>query len=146
MQQERLRLVRETWRDVEPDSAAAEYFYEKLFELDPAARPLFAGTDMAVQRSKVMEMLTRIVAATEDEERFVIQLAELGRRHAGYGVRAADYDAVGVALLWMVERRLGDRFTPAIREAWAETYRLIAGVMLRAQNASCPPPIPAVSS
>lgn len=134
MQQERLRLVRETWRDIEPDAAAAGYFYDKLFELDPAARALFAATDMAAQRSKVIEMLTRIVAATEDEERFVIQLAELGRRHAGYGVRAVDYDAVGVALLSMVERGLSERFTADVREAWAETYRLIAGVMLRAQG------------
>lgn len=134
MQQERLRLVRDTWREVEPDADAAHDFYEKLFELDPAARALFAATDMAAQRAKVMEMLTRIVAATEDEERFVIQLAELGRRHAGYGVRAVDYDAVGVALLWMIERRLGARFTTEAREAWAETYRLIAAVMLRAQR------------
>jgi hemoglobin-like flavoprotein len=133
MTPERLRLIRESWREIEPAAAdAATLFYEKLFELDPAAKSLFRAADMDAQRVKLVAMLAVIVDATENEERLVNALAALGRRHAGYGARDADYDSVGVALLWMLDRALGGRFTPELRDAWAEMYRLIAGIMRRA--------------
>jgi hemoglobin-like flavoprotein len=56
----------------------------------------------------------------------------LGVRHAGYGVKASDYDAVGAALLWTLDQGLGPVFTPDTREAWTATYVLLAGVMTAA--------------
>jgi hemoglobin-like flavoprotein len=53
----------------------------------------------------------------------------MGARHAGYGVRAEHYQTVGAALLWTLEQGLGAKFTPAVREAWAATYELLAEVM-----------------
>ena len=79
-----------------------------------------------------MRMLGTLVTMLDDERRFVSELAALGRRHVGYGASAADYDAVGAALLIALERGLGERFTPATREAWAEAYRLMAAIMRRA--------------
>ena len=133
MTPQRQQLVRDSWRHIEPIAIpSAQFFYDKLFELDPTARPLFARTDMAAQHQKVMDMLTQIVQAIDDPERFVTELAELGRRHAGYGAREADYASVGAALLWTLERGLGDGFTPEVRDAWAEAYRMMAGIMRRA--------------
>lgn len=133
MTPERLQLVRASWRLLEPDAAAAAVsFYDKLFEIDPAARALFTATDMSAQRTKLIRMLTAIVDATEDDAKLVGMLAQLGRRHANHDVRDADYDAVGASLLWMLECSLDDRFTPEVRDAWAEIYRLIAGIMRRA--------------
>ena len=44
------RLVRESWARFEPVAVrSAEFFYEKLFELDPEAQRLFARTDMEAQ-------------------------------------------------------------------------------------------------
>ena len=51
------------------------------------------------------------------------------RRHVRYGVQDAHYETVGAALLWTLERGLGEAFTPAVREAWAETYTVLATVM-----------------
>src|SRR3546814_20639091 len=57
---------------------------------------------------------------------------DLGRKHAGYGVRDDHYDAVGAALLWTLEQGLGPDFTPETRTAWTEVYGILAGVMKEA--------------
>ena len=86
---------------------------------------------MDLQRHRLMEMLGQLVSELDDAERFVTDLVVLGRRHVGYGVRDSDYDAAGIALLWTLERALGDDFTPEARSAWTEAYQQIASVMRR---------------
>jgi hemoglobin-like flavoprotein len=39
------------------------------------------------------------------------------------------YATVGSALLWTLEQGLGEKFTPAVRDAWAAAYDMLAGVM-----------------
>jgi nitric oxide dioxygenase len=39
------------------------------------------------------------------------------------------YDTVGTALLATLETALGDGFTAPVREAWAEAYAGVAGLM-----------------
>ena len=132
MTPEREALVRATWRRFEP--LADEhfgYFYEKLFELDPDAKAMFAKANMDLQRHRLMEMLGQLVSELDDPERFVTDLVVLGRRHVGYGVRDSDYDSAGVALLWTLEKALGDAFTPDARSAWTEAYQQIASIMRR---------------
>jgi len=130
---DRKQLIRDSWRLVEPNATAlAAFFYDKLFELDPGARELFATTDMAAQGEKVMRMFGEIVRAMDDPERYVTELAALGRRHAAYGARSDDYTSVGVALLWMLERALGPKFTRDVSDAWSEAYRTMSTVMQRA--------------
>ena len=53
----------------------------------------------------------------------------MGQRHAGYGVKDPDYDAVADSLLWMLEQILGVAFSPAIRDAWAACYEGLAREM-----------------
>ena len=133
MSPERQALVRESWKLLAAKSEAmAPVFYEQLFELNPASKALFASTDMEQQGRKLMRMLESMIQALDDEDYFVRELAALGRRHVEYGARDVDYGSVGAALLATLESALGDRFTPEVRDAWAETYRLMAGVMRRA--------------
>ena len=43
-------IVRETWEQVGTIAEiAASLFYDRLFEVDPTIRPLFASVDMAAQ-------------------------------------------------------------------------------------------------
>ena len=51
-----------------------------------------------------------------------------GRRHVHYGVQDHEYDSVGTALLWTLERGLGSEFTPEVRNAWTEVYLLVAAL------------------
>ena len=60
----------------------------------------------------------------------------LGKRHQTYGVKDAHYDTVGEALLWTLERGLGDGFTPDVKTAWASAYGLLATTMKTAAAVS----------
>jgi hemoglobin-like flavoprotein len=132
MTPERERIVRETWKRFEPLAADhARYFYDKLFELDPATRPMFDRANMDLQRHRLMEALGSLIAELDDPERLVTDLVVLGKRHVVYGVRDSDYDAAGVALLWTLEKALGADFTPEARAAWVEAYQAISSVMRR---------------
>ena len=127
-------LVQTTWAQVEPISeTAGMMFYGRLFELDPDVRPLFQ-TDMQEQSRKLVQMITVAVTGLNRLEQIVPSVRALGRRHADYGVRKEHYETVGAALLWTLDQGLGDDFTPEVREAWTETYALLAGVMKEAAN------------
>jgi nitric oxide dioxygenase len=133
MRPESERLVRESWAKFEPVAVeSAAFFYDKLFELDPQAQRLFASTDMVAQGYKVMRMFAEIVHNLDRTETLVTEVADLGRRHVGYGVQDHQYDSVGVALLWTLERGLGPAFTHDVRDAWTEAYLLLSTVLRRA--------------
>ena len=132
MTPEREQLVRDTWKRFEPKAAEhARFFYDKLFELDPETKAMFARANMDIQRHRLMETFGMLVTELDDAERLVSDLVVLGRRHGAYGVRDSDYDAAGVALLWTLERALGPEFTAEARSAWTEAYTTIATVMRR---------------
>jgi len=122
-------LVQTSFAQVRPIAeTAAALFYRRLFELDPTLRPLFKG-DLEEQGRKLMDMLGVAVKGLDRPEALLPALANLGRRHAGYGVKERDYETVGEALLWTLEQGLGASFTPEIREAWTTVYKLVAATM-----------------
>ncbi|MGH8729397.1 MAG: globin family protein [Burkholderiales bacterium] len=127
-----IRLVQSSWTKLLPiQDAAAQFFYGKLFELDPTLEPLFKG-DMAEQRRKLMRMITTAVNGIGRLDEIVPAVQDLGRRHVGYGVKDAHYDTVGAALLWTLEQGLGKDFTPELKQAWSATYGLLAATMKEA--------------
>ena len=129
MTPEQAVLVKSSWAKVVPIAdTAAELFYGKLFELDPALRPLFKG-DMKEQGAKLMKMINTAVNGLERLEAIVPAVQDLGARHVGYGVKPVHYDTVGVALLWTLEQGLGEGFTPEVKDAWAEVYGVLASTM-----------------
>ncbi len=132
MTPEQIAVVQTTYKSVAPISdTAAQLFYGKLFELDPALKPLFKG-DMREQGRKLMMMIGTAVAGLSDLQRLVPAVQALGRRHAGYGVLPQHFDTVGAALLWTLEQGLGPAFTPEAKAAWTETYVTLAAVMKQA--------------
>jgi len=127
---EQQTLVQTSFAKVMPIAeTAASLFYDELFRRDPALRPLFKA-DMAEQRRKLIAMLATAVAHVDDWDRISAAVAALGRRHVGYGVKPADYDTVGAALLATLALGLGEDFTPAVRDAWAACIAKVAGEML----------------
>lgn len=129
MTQEELYLVQSSWEKVRAISTqAAEMFYLRLFEIAPELKTLFKG-DMRTQGQRLMNMIDTAVKELERRDRLVPVLQELGRRHAGYGVKEADYDAVAAALLWTLEKGLGEEFTDEVKRAWTTTYTVVADTM-----------------
>ena len=129
MRSEDIALVQESFKAVQPiQDKAAQLFYTRLFELDPALRPLFSGS-MAEQGRKLMAALATVVNGLRRPETVLPVVRGLGRRHLGYGVRAEHYSTVGEALLWTLEKGLGAAFTPAVRDAWIAAYDLVSSEM-----------------
>ncbi len=124
-----IKLVQDSFAKVESGPAdTAAVFYDRLFDIAPDLKPLFKG-DMKAQGRKLMTMIKTAVNGLDDVGALIPALEDLGRRHVGYGVRDADYDTVGAALLWTLEKGLGDDFTGEARDAWSTVYTLLAWIM-----------------
>ena len=129
MSPEQVKLVQDSFTKVAPIAPqAADLFYGRLFEIAPEVRPLFP-TDLAQQKKKLMDMLTTAVTNLHQVEKIVPAVQDLGRRHAGYGVKEAHYQPVGEALIWTLDKGLGDAFTAPVKEAWVAAYTTLATVM-----------------
>ena len=132
MNEHTIKAVQETFALVEPIAdKAAEIFYAKLFELDPALKPLFQG-DMTEQGAKLMKMIGIAVRGLTRLDDIVPAVQQLGKRHVGYGVEDSHYDTVAAALLYTLGAGLGDAFTEEVKAAWTDVYMLLAGVMKEA--------------
>lgn len=117
-------------RHVLPKAASiASTFYELLLAKHPALGPLFAHTDFDKQGPLLMDTIAWAVAHLDKPEVLKPRLAELGRRHIGYGARPEHYDLVGECLLGALEHELGPVFDDTLRQAWAEVYLLVAAGM-----------------
>jgi hemoglobin-like flavoprotein len=133
MNPESERLVRESWERINPKGdVVVTSFYEKLFAQSPEAAQLFGSTDMEQQRRKFGVMLHEIVRVLDHPKLLVSEVADSGRRHAGYGVLDKHYAPVGVALLSAISDALGPNTDPEVISAWREAYDLLAAVMRRA--------------
>ena len=125
-------LVQSSWAKVRPIAAqAAELFYRRLFDIAPEMKALFKG-DMRVQGHRLMDMIDIAVNDLDRWDQLTPALEALGRRHVGYGVKEADYDAVAAALLWTLEQGLGPAFTDDVKLAWTNTYTQLADTMKKA--------------
>jgi hemoglobin-like flavoprotein len=128
----RIALVQASWRRLKPEAATvAALFYGRLFELDPALRPLFRN-DLVAQGTKLTTAIEFVVDGLAQLQPRLPVLQELARRHVRYGVQERDYDTVGAALLWTLRQGLGDDATDELIAGWAEAYGLIARTMKRA--------------
>ena len=126
---EQITLVRDSWAQVVPIAdTAAELFYGKLFELDPALKPMFRG-DMKEQGQKLTRMIGIAVDGLDKLDEIVPAVQDLGVRHLDYGVKNSHYDTVGEALLWTLGQGLGDAFTTEVMAAWTDVYTLLADTM-----------------
>jgi len=134
MTEKQIELVQTSWEKCIPIAdTAASIFYAKLFELNPELKPLFKS-DIKEQGKKLMTMITTAVRSLNNLEGIVGAVQDMGRRHAGYGVKDEHYDTVGTALIWTLGQGLGDDFTDETKEAWVEVYTLLATTMKDAAN------------
>ena len=140
MTPEQVKLVQESFKKVVPIAPQeADIFYTRLFEIAPEVRPLFPE-DLSGQKDKLMSMLATAVTNLHQIEKILPAVEDLGRRHVGYGVTAEHYKPVGAALIYTLEKGLGDDFTPETKEAWLVTYTTLEGVMTKAAEAAAAPP------
>ena len=155
---EQFRLIQQAWKRVKDGQFEAFQaqtlvadplgfwglqFYDTLFELDFALKPLFTNT---FTQSK---MLTEMVDAalgllpgvldqalgaekTAIDPQLIPILVDLAARHVSYNVKAEHYGTVGLALVTTLEHTLESHFDAPTKAAWIELWSLICTVMIPA--------------
>lgn len=130
-------LVQASWEIVSTrKEEAARLFYEKLFEIAPAVKPMFHGVDIHVQGAMLMNMLSAAVRGLDRLDELKPQLQELGRRHATYGVKVEHYASVEACLLYTIEQMMGREFNIDVKLAWTQIYNFVAATMIEASPSS----------
>ena len=130
MTPDQVQLVQQSFVKVAPISeTAAVLFYDRLFEVAPKVRAMFP-TDLTEQRRKLMATLAVVVGGLGNLESVLPAASALAKRHVSYGAKPEHYPVVGAALLWTLEKGLGDGWTPEVAEAWTAAYGTLSGFMI----------------
>ena len=130
MTPDQVKLVQQSFAKVAPISeTAAVLFYDRLFEIAPSVRAMFPA-DMTEQRKKLMMMLAAVVNGLANLDTILPAASALAKRHVAYGAKAEHYPVVGSALLWTLEKGLGEAWTPELADAWTAAYGTLSGFMI----------------
>lgn len=130
MTPDQVALVQDSFKNVIPISdVAAGLFYGRLFEIAPEVKPMFKG-DITEQGRKLMATLGVVVTGLTRLETVLPAASALAKKHVDYGVKAEHYAPVGAALLWTLEKGLGDGWNPALADAWGTAYGTLSNFMI----------------
>ena len=121
---------------IEQADAFAAEFYGRFFAKSAEIRTLF-HRDMGIQGRLLVEMLRSAVYALCRTDETRLDVADLGRRHTGYGVVAAHYPIMHSALVETVQGLLGGLGQPTVA-AWARMF----DTLLAEMQAGAHPPDP----
>jgi len=126
-----IELLETSFQKITPRGEAfVTAFYERLFMNYPQTRAFFASTNMKEQRKKLLGALALVIQNLRKPEVLTSALQGLGQRHVAYGVRPEHYPIVGAVLLETFAYLLGERWTQAYHDAWAEAYDVVCAIML----------------
>ncbi|MCR8726224.1 globin domain-containing protein [Frigidibacter sp. ROC022] len=133
-----IRLVQISFARIIPiRDHASQLFYEHLFRIAPELRPMFRN-DIELQGTKLLAALGMIVYSLREPQKLAQSAAELGLRHAGYGVRPRHFAYLREALLQMLSDGLGNAFDAETRDAWQRAYDKLAGLMIAQMRLAAP--------
>ena len=74
--------------------------------------------------------LAALVEAISAYPGFAARVAELGAKHAGYGVGARHYQVAREALIGALAGRLAGQWNAEVEAAWRRAYNLVAELMM----------------
>jgi len=93
---------------------------------------------MKEQRKKLLGALALVIQNLRKPAVLTSALKGLGQRHVAYGVLPEHYPIVGAILLETFADFLGERWTRADHDAWAEAYEAVSAIMLEGASESTP--------
>jgi nitric oxide dioxygenase len=77
-----------------------------------------------------MATLSIVIKGLSNLEAILPAAKSLAVKHVSYGVQPEHYRPVGEALIWTLDRGLGDDFTPETRNAWLAAYGALSAAMI----------------
>jgi len=131
MTQKQIELIRSTWSQVAILNPVdvGELFYGRIFEIAPQVRSMF-HSPIPEQSKKLFAMLNYIIGKLDKLDDILYEVAKLAQRHVIYGVKPDHYAVVGQALLWTLEKGLGESWNNDAREAWYNCYQVLSAAMI----------------
>lgn len=128
-----INLIKSSWQAAAANPAVVgELFYGRLFEIAPEVKPMFSRTTVAEQSKKLLTMLSYVIAKLDKLEDIIAEVVKLAQRHRDYGVKEEHYTMVGAALIWTLEKGLGDKWNEELKEAWTTCYITLSLAMINA--------------
>jgi hemoglobin-like flavoprotein len=133
MTEEQIVLVKQSWKSFRNVDAhvIGDLFYSKLFFDNPRLRKMFPKT-MDAQYQKLIDMLCAIVCRLDDTDMLSKDIQTIALRHTVYGVKPDHYRLAGNALLWTLEKGLGNDWNEKIKQSWYACYAMVADMMIAA--------------
>ncbi|MEO5888594.1 MAG: globin family protein [Ferruginibacter sp.] len=131
-----IELVKESWQLVAQIDMeiVGGLFYGRLFEIAPEVKPMFNRSPIPEQSKKLLTMLSYVISKLDKLDEILDEVAKLARRHTKYGVADEHYIAVGDALLWTLQKGLGEHWNEELNTAWTDIYGLLSAAMISAQK------------
>ena len=128
-------FIKKSWTLLEKTDPVeiGDTFYSRLFFENPELRKMFSQ-DIEGQYKKLVDMLDTIVARLENLDELKGDIVAMSKRHVDYGVKPAHYNMVGKALLYTLQKALGDQWTDEVRSAWINCYSILSGTMITITN------------
>lgn len=136
-----LRILRNSFAKIEPVSDRfGEMFYERLFSIAPELRKMF-GSDLKLQQAKFMKVIKEVIelhlrssislpiTAQAADTAVIPGAFWSGKLHAAYGVTLEDFETMKTAVVWALEKTLGEDCSADVKDAWCTAYDILAGAM-----------------
>jgi len=106
----------------------ANDFYTRVFEIAPQVRSLFRN-NMIDQGRLLTHMLGGIVYSLSRPEYLKTGLKRLGENHMHYGVKDEHYPIIKEALIYTIDKRLGEHKTGKTMDAWSAALDFVTETM-----------------
>ena len=137
MTPDEVKIIKQTWAMVVPSAEqVGPLFYNRLFEIAPETKHMFTRTSIPEQSKKLLAMLSYVINKLDNLENLLEEIAALAKRHVQYGVTEEHYTKVGEALLWTLEKGLGEHWTVEVKDAWVTCYTTLSGAMIQLSEES----------
>jgi hemoglobin-like flavoprotein len=129
MTPEQMQLVRLSLAQATTDRlTVGREFYQRLFALAPELQSSFRG-DIDTESAKLKDTLTLAFASLSDMEHLVATVEALARRGVGRELSDRHCRLIAQSLLYAIERRIGEAFTPQVCNAWIAFLAVVVSIL-----------------
>jgi hemoglobin-like flavoprotein len=128
---EAIDRIRASFTAITPQlGAVCATFYDRLFEVAPEVRRLFAP-DMTRQRGHFEAALALLLRNVTMLDVLGPSLMALGAEHVSYGTRAEHYDVARECLIHAIRQHAGDAWSDELERDWHDAVTAVMQPMLR---------------
>ena len=131
MTDDAVKRIEASIQAIAPDlGALSDTFYNRLFEVAPDVRRLFAP-DMTRQRGHFEAALALLLRNIGMLDVLGPSLMALGAEHVGYGTRTEHYDVARDCLIYAIRQHAGDGWSDQLERDWHEAIEAVMRPMLQ---------------